>query len=245
MNRAAAIPSYFAWAVTPFLLADVASAMEGDDGELPLSGSVAIASDYVFRGISQTLGSPALQASVDLQFDNGFYAYAWGSNVDFYPAAEPDDGARSEINIAAGYAAQLGDRWSVDVSLVHYLFPGTHEDIDYDYNELISTLCFDDRLSATLGYSNSVDGTDSESWFSELGYEFTLPRDVAFEVAYGYYDLSNAYGSGYGYARADVTRDFAAAQVTLSYYDAFGGADKIFFEQASDSRFVVSILLNF
>ncbi|MGB5690407.1 MAG: TorF family putative porin [Woeseiaceae bacterium] len=243
MDRAAAIPSYVACAVTPFLLADIASATE--DKELPLSASVTIATEYVFRGISQTLGNPALQASLDLQFDNGFYAYAWGSNVDFYPASEPDDGARLEINIAAGYATQLNDRWSIDVSLVHYLFPSTHGEIDYDYSELISTLCFDDRLSATLGYSNSVDGTDTESWFSELGYEFALPRDVAFGVAYGYYDLSNAYGSGYGYARADWTRDFAATQLSLSYYEPFGGADQIYFEQASDSRFVVSILLNF
>ncbi len=245
MSRAAAIPSYIAWAVTPFLLADIAPAAADDDSELPISGSVTIATDYVFRGVSQTLGSPALQASVDLQFDNGFYAYTWGSNVDFYPADEPGDGAHSEINIAAGYAAQLGDRWSVDVSLVQYLFPSTHSDIDYDYNELISTFCLDDRLCSTLGYSNSVDGTDTESWFSELGYEFALPHDVVFEVAYGYYDLSNAYGSGYGYASADVTRYIAAAQVTLSYYDTFGGADKIFFEQAIDSRFVVSVLLNF
>ena len=243
--KPAAKPGYVFWLLTTFVPFGFASATDVGDDEFQLSGTVAIASDYVFRGISQTLGSPALQASLDLEIDNGFYAYVWGSNVDFYPDSEPDDGARTEFNIAAGYAAELGDRWSVDVLIVRYLFPGTNAAIDYDYSELITTVSFDDRLRATLGYSNSVDGTGADSLFSEFGYRFDLPSAFAFDVAYGYYDLSNAYGAEYDYVSAVLSRTFGEAQASLSYYGAFGGADQIFYEQAIDTRLVFSLLVNF
>ena len=48
-----------------------------------ISSTVNIASDYTFNGVSQTQENPALQASLDYANDNGFYAGAWASNVDF------------------------------------------------------------------------------------------------------------------------------------------------------------------
>lgn len=245
MRSTTANPCCLIWAITTVLLMEFASANEGEDPPIPLSGSITIASDYVFRGISQTLGKPAFQASLDLQLDSGFYAYAWASNVDFFPASEPDDGARTEINVAAGYVFDIGDRWTVDVSLVRYFFPGTSANTDYDYSELISVIGFDEKLCATVGYSNSVDGTKADSWYTELGYAVALPAEVTFDVAYGYYDLSRAYGSAYEYASAAVSKTLAGADVSLSYYDAFGGADEVFFTQSHDSRFVLSVLVDF
>lgn len=245
MKNAAAHPGWFLGLAAPFLWGNLQAATAEDDRATVLGGSVAIATDYVFRGVSQTLGEPALQASIDLALENGFYAYVWGSNVDFYPAGEPSDGAHTEINLAAGYFAEWGERWSLDVMLVRYLFPGTRQAIDYDYTELISTVRFDDQLHATLGYSNAVEGTDSDSWFTELGFEYSLPSDVMFGIAWGRYDLSDAYGSSYSYTSTTLSRQFSAAEVGLSYYKAFDGADELYFEQAFDSRIVFSVLVTF
>ena len=90
-------------------------AAAAEEMERVLGGSVAVASDYVFRGISQTMESPAVQASIDLQFESGLYAYAWGSNVDFVAGVDPDDGAGQEIDLAIGYASDVGGAWSIDI----------------------------------------------------------------------------------------------------------------------------------
>ena len=47
------------------------------------SANVGIFSDYTYRGVSQTGQEPALQGGLDWAHDIGFYAGAWGSNVDF------------------------------------------------------------------------------------------------------------------------------------------------------------------
>ena len=54
-----------------------------------ISGNVAIASDYVFRGISQTNNEAALQGGIDYSYDFGpaaVHAGIWGSNVKFTDA---------------------------------------------------------------------------------------------------------------------------------------------------------------
>ena len=86
--------------------------------ERPLTGTVGVSSDYTFRGVSQTLGDPALQASADLDLPAGLYAWAWGSNVDFVPDGEADDHARTEIDLAIGYARDISDSLGIEVELV-------------------------------------------------------------------------------------------------------------------------------
>lgn len=223
------------------LLPNVAIGAEGNGSNFRLGGSATVASDYIFRGISQTMGRPAIQASVDFEHDSGFYAYVWGTNVDFIPDAETDDGARTEIDLAAGYVAEISDRWSIDTMFVRYVFPGTRGDINYDYNELLSTLRFDDSYGVTVAYAGDVDGTATESWFYRADASFELPATIALDVSYGYFDLAPAYGTGYTFGSAALTREFGEAVAALSFYSAFNGAEQIFFEQAEGSRLVFSI----
>ena len=145
----------------PLLFAAIPS--EASDSGPAWSAGIGIGSDYTFRGVSQTMGEHSIQASVGVSLPSGLYAYAWGSNVDFVPANEPDDGATHEIDLAVGFTTNLYDDWSADIALVRYLFPGTVEGAGYDYNELIATLWYDDTHSASIGFSSNVDGTGASS----------------------------------------------------------------------------------
>ncbi|MGI9206144.1 MAG: TorF family putative porin [Woeseiaceae bacterium] len=245
MSRQVALLFYISQALVIGLHPTAAIGAEGDTSSFRLGGSATVTSDYIFRGVSQTLGRPALQASVDFDHDSGFYAYVWGTNVDFYPDVETDDGARTEIDFAAGYVAEIGDRWSIDTMFVRYVFPGTRSDFNYDYNEVLSTLRFDDRFGVTVAYAGDVDGTATASWFYKADAGFELPATVALDVSYGYFDLAPAYGTGYTFVSAALTREFGEAAATLAFYSAFNGSEQIFFEQAEGSRLVFSIDLIF
>lgn len=210
-----------------------------------LGGSVTLASDYVFRGTSQTMGRPSLQLEADADLGHGFYAYVWGTNVDFHPDSEADDGARMEIDLAVGYWAAIGELWSVDLVMVRYLFPGTSYGISYDYNELITTWRYKDRVGARIGFAKNVDGTDANSWFYELDTSFELPRDVTIEFGVGYYDLQAAFGEGYSYAKAALSRNFDDNALRLSFDTTFGDADELFYSQATGPRLVFSLEIPF
>ena len=62
-----------------------APALAQDAPQFSLAGSVAVTSDYKFRGISQNDREPSPQGSLMLTGPEGFYVSAWASTVDFDP----------------------------------------------------------------------------------------------------------------------------------------------------------------
>src|SRR4030067_2039524 len=46
-----------------------------------VTSNIGLVSNYLYRGISQTGGKPALQGGFDYAHASGFYAGLWGSNV--------------------------------------------------------------------------------------------------------------------------------------------------------------------
>jgi uncharacterized protein (TIGR02001 family) len=216
----------------------------GETREPVIGGTVGISSDYVFRGVSQTLGYPALQASLDVSLPSGFYGYLWGSNVEFETDDGSDDGASFEINVAAGYAREITDTLSFEVEYVRYLFPSTAPGVDYDYDELTTVLHFDERISAAVGLTNNVDGTGEPSQFYAVCADFGLADDTNLSLEFGYNDLTTAYGHAYSYSKTTVSRDFDRAALAIAYVDTYGAADKIFGDQVTRSRFVLSLQLD-
>lgn len=85
--------------------------------QVDLSGSLGLGSDYVWRGVSQNNGDPALSAGLELN-TNGFYVGAWASQVDY------GDDASVEYDFYGGYSTSLSDLVSIDVGLIQYNFDG-------------------------------------------------------------------------------------------------------------------------
>jgi len=89
----------------------------------PLSFNVGVVSDYLFRGVSQTHGKPALQGGIDYAHPSGFYVGAWGSYItwvkDFLGSG------RTEVDVYGGYKNTFGGGdFSYDVGYITYNYPG-------------------------------------------------------------------------------------------------------------------------
>lgn len=91
--------------------------------------NVAVGSDYVFRGVSQTEEDPAVSAGLDLT-SGAFYAGAWASNVAF--PGDPD--TEAEIDVYAGVRPEFAG-WTWDLGAVGYFYAGQPNGADYDYIE--------------------------------------------------------------------------------------------------------------
>ncbi|MBP7158350.1 MAG: TorF family putative porin, partial [Thermomonas sp.] len=96
------LPSLLALALASLLPTTVLAQQAPADAEpaetWDVAGSVVATSDYVWRGVSQTQGNPALRLDVSVTHASGFYAGAWASNVDFTAAGEDDDGIDIELD---------------------------------------------------------------------------------------------------------------------------------------------------
>jgi len=86
-----------------------------------VSAELGVVSDYRYRGYSLSDGKPAAQASITFEHDSGAYASIWSSTID-----EPGFEADVEIDLTGGYALDLDDNLSLDISATYYAYPSEH-----------------------------------------------------------------------------------------------------------------------
>ena len=170
-----------------------------------VSANVAFASDYIWRGMTQTGSDPALSGGFDFESESGFYAGIWGSNVSF------SEGAGSELNTYFGYGFSLGEV-GVDVSYVDFGYPG---DSGLDFQEIGVALSYGDF---GVGYYSGQDGAPD---YMDLSYSMG-----DFSVSYGDYDTYGTnFALGYGFACGEYDcgltySDFSSDSVDLMDEDA-------------------------
>lgn len=90
------------------------------------SGSIAIGTDYMSRGTSQTYGKPAVMLYGEHQFTNGVYVAGFVANIDFDNQALEDvvgdDGTFAETDAFIGYRGTAGKvNYDVGVASINYL----------------------------------------------------------------------------------------------------------------------------
>ncbi len=157
------------------------------------SGNVTIASDYSFRGISQTGLRPAIQGGFDYELENGFSFGTWASNVN-YGEAEEGLGTSQELDLYVGFTQSLNDTTSLSFSLIQLEYPGDGENLDYQ--EVAASL---DISSISLGFVYSPSYVGINDWqftYLSLGYGTTLGENVDFSASIGLNSADDIGGDG-------------------------------------------------
>lgn len=94
----------------------------------PVTYNIGLASDYIYRGITQTTHAPAVQGGLDYEHNSGLYAGAWASNVkrikDFGAIASGD--ANVELDTYFGIKNPVAIDYGYDLGFVRYNYLGTY-----------------------------------------------------------------------------------------------------------------------
>lgn len=91
------------------------------------SGSVALVSDYRFRGVSQSDKGFAIQGGITGSHKSGLYAGFWSSNLAGWGTF---GGPNLELDLFGGYKLPLGSG-TLDVGLTWYMYPGGADTTDF------------------------------------------------------------------------------------------------------------------
>lgn len=92
----------------------------------PFTGNVMIASEYLYRGIAQTRGKPAVQGGFDYVHPSGFYVGTWGSSITWFSDANPGNSAGLELDIYGGYKGSITGDLGYDIGVLTYNYPGNY-----------------------------------------------------------------------------------------------------------------------
>ncbi len=153
------------------------------------TGNVAVTSDYVFRGISQSNENGAIQGGVDWDTSYGFHFGVWGSSLNFKDNSE----ASAEIDLYGGYGGKLmDDKLSYDAGFIYYWYPGSARALNYDLWEVYGKVGYDFGIAAiSLGINYSPDnfgGTDDAYYFSS-GVSVPVTDTLTISGGVNFYEL--------------------------------------------------------
>ena len=163
-----------------------------------VSANVAFASDYVWRGMTQSDG-PAIQGGFDFEAESGFYAGIWGSNVNF------NDGAGSELDYYFGYGFSVGDL-GIDIGYVAFDYPKNQTGLDFEEIVLGFSL-------GNFGLNHAL-GQDDFTDYTEISYGMG-----PVSVAYGTYDdMSDNITISYGFSCGSYDCGITAYDMTDEGY---------------------------
>lgn len=150
------------------------------DSPHTLTGNVGLFSQYIFRGLKQTNGEPAIQGGFDYSHASGFYLGVWGSNVSWLrDGGSYNAGGSAELDFYGGFRSSIGKSdFTYDVGLLQYYYPGDVATgfVKADTLELYGALGWK-WLSAKYSYSlnNKTFGVPDSRGTYYLDFTATVP----------------------------------------------------------------------
>ena len=221
------------------ILSEIVPLAYAENNATSISANVTLASDYVWRGYSQTDGDPAISGGFDYTDTSGFYAGIWGSNVGF--AADTD----LELDVYAGFSMAQDNGVTWDIGILRYNYPGTSISGDIDWNEYHISASYG-IASASINYTNNVYGTDTTAIYYTIALEYNLPHEWTLTTGINLYDYdaSLVTGSVIDY-HLGIAKEFAGLGVDISYYDTNSTAANFYGTNIADGRVVLSLSKEF
>ena len=198
------------------------------------STNVGFASDYRFRGFSQTREKSALQGGLDATWRQ-FYVGAWATSVDFGRVADAQgrwhDAADYEVDSYVGVKHKIGGI-ETDLRFIYYAYPGAYGlPQKIDYFEVKGGVSGDISTSLTadlqIYYSPDYLGETGHNWVYEGGLTRKFgahgPFTPSLSARLGYSAGDEAKGGfDYWYWNAGFSAVFAQYfEFDLRYFDTF------------------------
>jgi len=139
----------------------------------PVTGNMTIASDYRFRGISQTYLGPAIQGGIDYAHASGVYLGNWNSNVN---STLFSGGSGIEMDFYGGWKKSFGDI-GIDIGTIYYYYPNAE--------------CNQNNFCTTAGSAKF------DNWEIYAGASWKWLSAKFFYALTDYFGLANEQAAGY------------------------------------------------
>ncbi len=183
-----------------------------------VSGNIALVSNYLSYGLSQTQDDPALQLTATWSGATGLYLGGWASQVDF------GEGTNTEFGISTGYYTEFSDKISLDIGAAQFLYEGTKVSRDYNYGEIYALLATQ-IIDVAIHYSWDYFGSDAEYTILQVSRAFSVKDWLTITIGADYsatgdkdkYAILGESNFLHYYIRAE--KDWIGLQWRLSVHD--------------------------
>jgi len=200
-------------AATPAPAAPVPAPVPAPIPGVQYNFSATAASNYIFRGISQTDNNPALFVKGQASYD-GFYAGIGSENVDFNNHSE------AEYDLSAGWKPTL-DNFNFDLGIIRYGYTDQPDHVDADTVDFKGVVSHDfgpATVGAAVYYTPDYFGTHDDGEYYQVNAAYKIIDNLSASAAVGRQIIA----AGGDYSTWNVGCDYTIVKnvaLDLRYYD--------------------------
>lgn len=186
--------------------------------ESPLISNVGVASNYIWRGQTQSNDEAAVSGGIDYAHESGAYAGIWVSSLSADSTRTDANGGpqQYEQDLYVGFGGKAGPL-SYDVSYIQYMYPVGNK-VYADFAEVIVSLGYGPvkfTLAPTVSKESDPASTGQkyeDDMYMSISAEFEVKKDLMLGLVYGAYDVDEAPGTV-------NSSDYSHYQISLSKGD--------------------------
>lgn len=183
-----------------------------------VSFNLGVASEYRYRGISQSRMDPALQGGADYTHNpTGLYAGTWFSTIKWVNDAGGGN-KNVEIDLYAGKKGELGKGFGYDVGGLYYWYPSNNLANSANTFELYGKLTYgpayvkySHSLTDLFGFNNS-----KNSFYVDVGADLDIGGGYTLNLHAGHQKVKGGNSASYNDYKVGVTKEFAGIGFNLS-----------------------------
>jgi uncharacterized protein (TIGR02001 family) len=224
-------------------------------GAVSFGGDVALTSDYIYRGFSETDNKGAVQLDLHASLATGTFAGVWTSTLDhkYLPYAD------YEVEEYIGQRFDLGSAWNTSITATNYSYLGGHQYYSNDYQEVSASVSYLDRWTLSLsaipnavrysayGYYHigrypAYDAETSGQWLIAKG--FFVTAGAGYYLFTGPGTVATATGApishptiGYAYGNVGLAYEWRSWRIDVGYFLTQGRAQRLFPYPIANDRF--------
>ena len=216
-------------------------------------GNLAVTSDFIYRGLSQSSGSAALQADLHADTPGGAFGGVWASTR----AHDLDPYAGYDLELYLGHRLEFGSAWAASVSARSRYYVGRTQELSDDYQEVSGALIWLDRWSLSLSvipnaprywYQSRI--TRSPAWVADTTGQWLIGHGVFATGGAGYYRSTGSgprrfAATGYGYGNAGLALERRRWRLDFGYFLTQKQARELFSYPIADHHFAGTVSWHF
>jgi uncharacterized protein (TIGR02001 family) len=179
--------------------------------------NIAVASDYRYRGLTQTRFEPALQGGADYTNNpTGLYAGVWASTIKWIDDVGGD--AKVEIDLYGGKRGEIAPGVSYDVGGLYYLYPSNGLTPSANTFEIYGQVGYGPGYIKYSHATTNLFGTpDSKgSGYLDIGANIELATGLTLNLHAGRQRIAHYSEFSYNDYKIGVTKDFGVVTVALA-----------------------------
>ncbi len=200
-----------------------------------------IASQYVYRGVALRDSGPVATLAVTLSHRQGWFIDGWAGQVDTRDYYDNSIVREWQLELSAGYAAQLSDAWQWSFSRAWIDGIDSKLYASQNYQEWRLNFFYREAFATQLAYTDNYRQLGRSSWNAESKYHYALTPALDAEFGLGHSHGAGSPDSNYNYGWVGARTEWLKTEWSLRWIHSGADASYVIDSERTGNRIELTL----